>query len=247
MRTQQTVTGFPADAPETASLNLKLGGVCAIVGAVVFATARLNHGDTPAADARAALTFVASRPSYAPVHVIALFAALVGLAGLIALAGSLTHPMARLLGRSGVASAGVGLAVFGVESTSEGLALPELAKAAASAPPDEQADLVRAAHAVAQVTHGPSLIALAFLYGIPLVLFGLTMALDLYPSWLGWAGALVGAAILVAATGLYLSPSLIPGALLYGVLASVIAQLWLAVTGVVMLRRAANLRSKSAV
>jgi hypothetical protein len=42
----------------------------------------------------------------------------------------------------------------------------------------------------------------------------------------------------LAALGLFLIPSLFPGFLLYGVLGSVIAQLWLAATGIVMLRRA---------
>ena len=37
-----------------AALNLKTGGICLIVGAVVFDIWRLLHGDTPAADAEAA-------------------------------------------------------------------------------------------------------------------------------------------------------------------------------------------------
>ena len=223
------------------ALTLKAGGLSAVAGAVIFATVRLMHGDTPAADAEAALTFVASRPSYAAVHVFAVIGALVGLTGLLALAGSLTRPAAWLLGRAGVTSAVVGLAVFSVESTSEGLALPELADAASHATPAERVEFVRAAHAVAAATHGPSLIGMALLIGVPLTLLGLAMTLEAYPSWLGWTGAVVGTATLVAAIGLFLSPSFIDGALLYGVLASVLAQLWLAATGIVMLRRAARL------
>jgi len=139
-----------------------------------------------------------------------------------------------------LASSVVGLAVFSVESTSEGLALPELADAATRAAPDERADLVRAAHAVAAATHGPSLVAMALLYGISLTLFGLAMVLDRYPSGLGWAGTVIGATTLAAATGLFLSPTLFPGALLYGILASLIVQLWLLATGIMMLRRAAS-------
>jgi hypothetical protein len=48
-----------------AALNLKMGGICLIVGAVVFAIWRLLHGDTPAADAEAALNFVRDRPVHA--------------------------------------------------------------------------------------------------------------------------------------------------------------------------------------
>lgn len=173
-------------------------------------------------------------------HLFAVFAAVVALAGLVALSHSLTRPAARLLSRAGTAASVVGLAVFTVDSTSEGLALPELAHAATRAGAGERADLVRAAHAVAAATHGPSLVALALLYGVSLTLFGLAMMLDGYPSWVGYSGAVVGAVTLSAAAALYLSPTLFPGALLYGVLASVVAQLWLLGTGIVMLRRAAG-------
>ncbi|MEU8251370.1 DUF4386 family protein [Nonomuraea sp. NPDC048916] len=237
--TLPNATALAAGQQSDTAHNLKIGGVCTVLGAVVFTTARLLHGDTPAADAQAALDFVASRPTYAAVHLIAVFAALIAMAGLISLIKSLTHPTARMLGRVGLASSAVGLAVFSVESTSEGLALPELAEAAAKAAPGGRAELVRAAHAVAMTTHGPSLAAMALLYGVPLLLFGVAMALDNYPSWLGWAGTVVGTVTLLAATGLFLSPPLFPGALLYGVLGSMIVQLWLLAVGVTMLRRAA--------
>jgi hypothetical protein len=226
---------------------LKFGGVCAIVGATAFAILRTLHGDTPGADAHASLTFVASRPGYAGVHIGAVFAALLTLAGLVALAGSLSSPGAWALGRFGMATAVVGLAIFSVESTSEGLALPELAHAAQGAAPDQQADLARAAQAVLAVTHGPSLVAVALLYGITLVLFGVAVVLDTYPSWLGWAGIVIGAATLVAATGQYLRSDLMPGYLIYGVLASILAQLWLIILAVVLLARARALELSASV
>ena len=222
----------------SAALNLKSGGVCLIVGAVGFAIWRLLHGDTPAADAQAALNFVQNRPIYPAVHIFAVLAALVVVIGLLALTRSLSRPGSWLIGQAAVISATVGLAIFGVESTSEGLALPELARAALTADPSQRIEFVRAARAVAAATHGPSLVALALLIGIPLLLLGIAMVRDLYPSWLGWAGVVVGGATLLAAIGLFLVPSLFPGFLLYGVLASVVAQLWLVMTGIVMLRRA---------
>ncbi|MGH3671664.1 MAG: hypothetical protein ACRDSH_13685 [Pseudonocardiaceae bacterium] len=238
LMTQNKIIGLPAERPIRDALILKIGGVCTIVGAIAFGTLRVLHGDTPGADPRASLAFVATRPIYAGVHIGAVFAALLTLAGLIALASSLTRPGAWMLGRLGVASSLVGMAIFGVESTSEGLALPELAHASANAPADQQAELARAAQAVLAVTHGPSLVAIALLYGISLVLFGLAVVLDDYPSWLGWAGIVVGGATLAAATGQYLQPDLMPGFLIYGVLASILAQLWLISLAVVMLRRA---------
>jgi hypothetical protein len=219
-----------------AALNLKSGGICLIAGPVIFAILRVLHGDTPAADAEAALSFVHNRPIYPAVHIFAVLAALVSLIGLLALTRSLCRPGSWLTGRAAVISGTVGLAIFGVESTSEGLALPELARAASNADPSQQAELVRAARAVAAVTYGPSLVAIALLIGVPLLLLGIAM-LDQYPSWLAWAGVVIGGVTTLAAIGLFLVPSLFPGFLLYGVLASVVAQLWLLTTGIVMLRR----------
>jgi hypothetical protein len=220
-----------------AALNLKTGGICLIVGAVVFAIWRLLHGDTPAADAEAALNFVRSWPIYPGVHMFAMLAALVVVIGLLALTRSLNRPGSWLIGQAAVVSATVGLAIFGVESTSEGLALPELADAASKVDPTQRIEFVRAAQAVGAATHGPSLVAMA-LIGVPLMLLGIAMVLDQYPSWLGWTGLVVGGTTMLAAVGLFLIPSLFPGFLLYGVLSSVIAQLWLVATGMVMLRRA---------
>ena len=230
--------GSRVGPPVSAALNLKTGGVCLIVGSVIFASLRLLHGDTPAADAEAALNFVRNRPIYPTVHIFAVLAALVSLIGLLALTRSLSRPASWLIGQAAVVSATVGLAIFGVESTSEGLALPELAAAAATADPTQQAELVRAARAVAAVTHGPSLVAMALLIGLPLLLLGIAMVLDRYPSSLGWAGIVIGGITALAAVGLFLVPSMFPGFLLYGVLGSVVAQLWLIATGVVMLLRA---------
>lgn len=224
--------------PAAAALNLKAGGVCLIVGAAMFAIWRLLHGDTPAADAEAALSFVRNRPIYPAAHVFAVLAALVVVIGLLALTRSLSSAGSWLIGNAAVLSATVGLAIFGVESTSEGLALPELADAASSVGPTQRVEFVRAAHAVAAATHGPSLLAMALMIGVPLLLLGIAMVLDQYPSWLGWAGIVIGCLTVLAAVGLFLVPSLFPGFLLYGVLGSVIAQLWLAGTGIVMLRRA---------
>src|SRR5215211_3650107 len=218
-----------------AALNLKTGGICLIVGAVVFAIWRLLHGDTPAADAEAALNFVRNRPIYPTVHMFAVLAALVVVIGLLGLTRSFDRPGSWLFGQAAVVSAMVGLAIFGVESTSEGLALPELAEAASKVEPTQRVEFVRAAHAVA-ATHGPSLVVMALMIGVPLLLFGIAMVLDRYPSWLGWTGVLIGGMTMFAAVGLFLIPSLFPGFLLYGVLGSVIAQLWLVATGSVMLR-----------
>ena len=63
------------------------------------------------------------------------------------------------------------------------------------------------------------------------------MVIDAYPAWLGWTGIVIGATTVITATSLYVVPDVVPGALLYGLLASIIAQMWMVTLGVVMLRR----------
>ena len=85
MTVEASAGRYPSEAGASAALDLKSGGVCLIVGAVVFAIVRLLHGDTPAADAGAALNFVHDRPIYPAVHIFAVLAALVVVIGLLAL------------------------------------------------------------------------------------------------------------------------------------------------------------------
>lgn len=87
--------------------------------------------------------------------------------------------------------------------SSEGLALPQLARARAGEPPQDQAELSGAAHAVLIATHGPSLVAIAVLYGLPLVLVGSAVVVpaagpeagrgDLRPARLGACSRYVAA------------------------------------------------------
>jgi hypothetical protein len=107
--TPPEIAGTPSARAAREATSLKIGGTCALVGAVAFGIVRMLHGDTPGADAAASLTFVATRPIYAGVHIAAVFAALLILAGLISLAGTFTHPIAWTLGRFGVATSLVGV------------------------------------------------------------------------------------------------------------------------------------------
>ena len=54
----------------------------------------------------------------------------------------------------------------------------------------------------------------------------------------GGVCTIVGAVTLTAAAGQHLNPDLMPGFLIYGILASILAQLWLISLAVTMLRRA---------
>jgi hypothetical protein len=48
---------------------------------------------------------------------------------------------------------------------------------------------------------------MALMIGVPLLLLGIAMVLDQYPSWLGWTGLAIGGITMLAAVGLFLIPA----------------------------------------
>jgi hypothetical protein len=219
-------------------LFLRVGAICLIVGSLVVAGFRLAHGDIPAADPEAALRFIAAHPAYAGIHLGTILGVLVWVGGVIAIWGTLASPLGRLLGRLGGASVLVGAAIFIVDFTIDGVAGQDLATAWAGASATQQADLVLADHVAATMLRGTSLTSIAILWGVPLLLFGLAVMSEGYPAWIGWSGVTVGAVTILAALSLLLQPDLFPGVVVYGLLASVLVQLWSVALGVLMWRRA---------
>jgi hypothetical protein len=213
-------------------------GACTIIGSLTVFGFRLAHGDAPAADPEAQLRFITDHPAYAGVHLGTILGVLLWTAGLVLLAGTLTHPFARLLGRLGTACVLVGAAIFITDFTIDGVAGQDLARAWSAAAPGDKADMVLAARTASAMLRGTSLISILVLWGVPLLLFGRAVSLEGYPAWLGWTGLASGAATVLGATALLLRPDLFPGVLVYGLLASVVVQLWSLVLGVVMWRRA---------
>jgi hypothetical protein len=219
---------------------LRLGSGCTIVGALAIAGFRLNHGDLPAADARAAMRFIADHPFYAGVHIGTVLGVLAWAGGIVALSGTITAGLASLLGRLATASVLVGAAVFIVDFSIDGVAGQDLATTWAAAPADRP-DLELAARTAFTILRGTSLTAILILWGVPLLLLGRALLLEAYPAWLGWTGLTAGAATVLAVLALLFREDLFPGALLYGVLVSILVPLWSVALGLAMWRRAATL------
>ena len=53
----------------------------------------------------------------------------------------------------------------------------------------------------------PQFVAMALIIGVPLLLLGMAMVLDRYPSWLGWTRLVIGAVTVLAAVELSSSPA----------------------------------------
>jgi hypothetical protein len=216
---------------------LRIGAVCVVVGSVIVLACRRAHGDLPTDTGEAALSYVASYPIYALVHLGDVLGVLVWAGGLVALSGALTHRVASAVGRLGAVSVLVGAAVHIAEFSIDGYALPTLAETWAVASPSERPDLEFGARLVLVAIGGPSTIALVMLWGSTLVLYGLAVKKEGYSSWLGWTGVITGAVITVLGTIQFLKPNIFPGALFYGG-GTLVSQLWTVVLGVAMWRRA---------
>jgi hypothetical protein len=218
-------------------LLLRIGAVCVVVGSVLVVVFRTLHGDLPTDTGEAALSYVASYPIYPLIHLGDVLGFLVFAGGLVALSGSLTQRVAWAIGYLGVASVLVGAAVHIVDFSIDGFGVPMLANAWAVASPSERPSLELGARVVLAVIGGPSVIALTFVWGSTLALYGLAVKKEGYSSSLSWAGLILGAALFVMGIIFYLKPNIYPGVLLYGG-GTWVAHLWAIVLGIAMWRRA---------
>jgi hypothetical protein len=219
-------------------LVLRIGAACVVAGSILILVFRITHGDLPAdKGAAAALSYVAAHPIYPLFHLGDALGFLVFAGGLVELSGSLTHRVAWAIGRLGLASVLVGAAIHIVEFSIDGFGLPMLANAWAVAPPSERPSLELGAQVLLAAIGGPSVIALIFVWGLTLALYGLAVRKEGYSSWLSWTGVTLGAALFVMGTIFYLKPNIYPGVLLYG-FGTLAAHLWAIFLGIAMWRRA---------
>jgi hypothetical protein len=215
----------------------RLGAVCVVLGSLAVLGFRIAHGDPPAADAPAALRFITDHPAYTGVHLGAILGVLVWAGGLVTVAGTFRHGLSRALGRLGATSVLVGAAIFVTDFAIDGVAGQDLAAAWAAAAPAARAELELAYQTAATMLRGTSLISIVILWGLSLLLFGRALMHEGYPAWLSWTGVAAGGATVVGATAQLFQPDLFPGALVYGLLVSLV-QVWSVALGVVLWRRA---------
>jgi hypothetical protein len=219
---------------------LRIGAVCAVLGAVVSVAAGIGFGNlTNEAGTESVLRYIAARPDwYWPtVHLGFILGAFLWVGALTALASSLTHGANWALSRLGVASVILGAAIHVVDSSINGFGLTALAKAWTVAPSADQASLLRASDTLLHILGGTWASVISSFHGVPFVLFGLAVMLSRrYPAWLGWVGVGGGAGSLVAGIMMFLDVGLLP-AWLFIVFALVVS-VWMVAMGVLMWRRA---------
>ena len=236
-----TAADSPAREPRPDRALLRAGGLCAVLGTVANVVATAGHGDLPEAGTTAELAFVAERALWSHVHLLSIVGVLLWLAGFVALTQSLRRTPSAALARLGLAAALVGAGVHVVFFSIDGYALKRTADAWAAAIGPAQADLLQAGTLVLLLQNSQFVSAIAFMLGLPFVLFGLAVARSrTYPAWLGWIAVVAGLGALVTGMTRFVGlDQLIPDPVLFPAFA-LPASLWTAAVGVLMWRRAAR-------
>jgi hypothetical protein len=230
------------DGMSREKLSLRAAAVCLVIGSLVAGVARMFHGDLPAGDAQAAVRFLQVHPYYVVVHLSAVLGALVATGGYVLLASTFARPWGWVLGRLGMASALVGMAVFVTDFSTDGRSGQSLGAAYAAAAPAARPDIVQSADTIFTALYGASLTAIAVLWGLTLILFALALNSERYPAWLAWPGLVIGAVVFIAAIIEFLVANLYPGVLLYGGLVS-LSLLWGTAVGVTIWFRPSHVDS----
>lgn len=221
---------------------IKLGAVCAVVGAAGFLAAGGLHGDLPR-DAEAAVRYLAARPYWSAVHLLAMVSALLWVPAFAGLASTLRGGMSWVLGRLAVAAVIIGVAVFIIDYSIDGYSLKFVADEWAATSGDSGKLL--AADAVLGVLRGTVLSSLAWLFGLPFLVVGLAVVLDVgHSRWFGWIPLVTGGGCTLAGLAAY--ARVFPGSFteplfLAAIFLSFGSFIWLGASGVVMWRSAARL------
>ena len=213
---------------------LRIGAVCAVLGAVVSVAAGTGFGNvTNELATGAILRYVSSQPAwYWPtVYLGFILGALLWVGAFVALFGSLTQGAGWALGRLGAASVVVGATLHVVDSSISGVGLARLADAS------EQASVLREGDMLLWILSGTWAAVLGLFHGIPFVLFGLAIVLDRsYPRWLGWLGFAGGLGSLLIGTMMFLGLELVPGWLF--IVFALVVSVFMLILGALMWRHA---------
>lgn len=215
---------------------LRIGAVCAILGAVVSVAAGMGFGNlTNEYGTEQVLRTIAAHPDwYWPtVHLGFIVGAFLWVGAFIALAASLRQGVSWALGWLGAAAVIVGAAIHVVDSSISGFGLTALANAWASAPASEQAKLLRVGDTLLYVLNGTWPSVHSYFHGLPFLLAGLAVAFSCrYPAWIGWVGVVGGAASLLG--GMLQFIGIIPHSERLLIIPAQVVSLWMVAMGGLM-------------
>jgi hypothetical protein len=217
----------------------RLGGIAAVVGALLGMVGNLVHPATPLDDQGGVAGVIADSRLWVPVHLAIVIGIVLMLGGLVALRHSMRGGRAGALARYGLVAAVVGGTVGLVLVILDGVAARQLAQEWAATSPGDRAIALGLVHVNETMNF-----ALASLFNLTFaattfILFGLAVVYSqAYPRWLGWVA--VGAGVLSVVAGTIQAAVGAPSDASRGltILGPTVITLWLLYVGVLLLRQA---------
>ncbi|PRX63759.1 hypothetical protein B0I32_110211 [Nonomuraea fuscirosea] len=219
------------------TISVRLGGVCAVLGAVGYLAAGALHRDLPSG-AENAVPHVAAHPEWHAIHLLAILAVALWPIAFAGLAGVLTEGWSAILARIATGAVLVGFIIYVIDTALDGYVLKVVADTWAAASGTGKQDAFLIAAAVYRVLQATFVASIIWLVGVPFSLMGLAVAVGrAFPRWLGWAAFLVGLFVTTAGITYYLGFDAIPH--LAGFVGpSGLLMIWMLVMGVLMTRSA---------
>lgn len=234
-------TGSQTAGNEAVSINrqaLKFGGTLAVIGGLGYFVTLLVHGDLPDQSTEIALEHIAGRPEWRTLKLALIASVLCWLGAYTALVRTLPSGLSNLLGQWAVSISIVGVAIVVVEYAIIGHALKEVADTWIATRETGSEENLRMAAIMLAISGGLFHSFVAWVLGLPYILFGAAVILGSgYPRWMGWIAVVAGSGALLAGSTRFLGIELVPFPLLYGGFI-IPLNLWLAAMGVLMWRRA---------
>lgn len=192
----------------------RLGAITAPVGIVTFVLATALHPGHDPGNLAVVLPEYAADTHWLAIHLIQFFGMALATIGLVGLSSSISQEQGRsaVPARLGGGAAVVALAVYAVNQAVDGVAIKFVADRYLTATPADEPGVLLLADTVRHLEIGTTSVSQLAL-GVALVLSGLAIGWSpRYPSWLGWAAALIGTgsvtlAVLLASRGFGVSVS----------------------------------------
>lgn len=224
--------------PQVQRDMIRIGALCAIVGAVVFMAANILHPRSPNIQITALqVETVAHSDIWVTDHLLLLIGGLLLLPGLLAIQRSIATSPGAAWAELGKTGAVVSTAIWAVLMAVDGFTSKVVHGAWASASEAEKAVALRVAEAMEQIDVGIFSVYIIVFFGVTFMLYGLAVAKSgRFPQWLGWAALLLGCASFV--DGIvqgYLGLSVLVTNILFASFSS-FQTLWLLTMGVLMWR-----------
>lgn len=231
---------------ETRYWLLRTGSVAAILGSLCAAAGNVIHPVTPRDDPEGVARVIADSGAWTLIHVVIVFGIILMLGGLVAIRHSIEGGKAEAFARLGVYATTVGVTVGLITVILDGVAAKQLADIWAASPESGEAIALSVVSANETINFALAALFNISFAGVPFILFGIAVALSAaYPRWLGWTAAIaglgsIGAGVVQAFTG---EPTVT--SLVLTIIGPTVISLWLLVMGVLVARRAGDMRSSA--